>query len=202
MNKLYYLILLFNTACFNANSQKDMIDKKEIAIFANGCFWCTEAIFQNLKGVESVKPGYIGGDVDNPTYEQVCTGNTNHAEALQISFNPDEVSYSQLLEVFFSTHNPTTLNRQGNDIGTQYRSEIFFTNNNQKDEALKMIQWIESQNIFEDPIVTEVSEASRFWIAEDYHHNYYNNNKEKSYCAMVIQPKVEKFKMYFSESLK
>lgn len=176
--------------------------KKDIAIFGNGCFWCTEAIFQNLQGVSKVEPGYIGGHVKNPTYEQVCKGTTGHAEALRIYFDPAIISYNDLLEVFFATHDPTTLNRQGADVGTQYRSEIFFTNNAQKEAAAYFINQLNLQNAFGKPVVTQLSEATEFWIAEDYHHNYFNNNPNQPYCRGVIAPKLEKFKEMFIDELK
>jgi len=202
--KLFLSLLLVGIAS-GSNAQMnsiDMTDEKEIAILANGCFWCTEAIFQQLQGVDSVEPGYIGGTKDNPTYEEVCTGNTFHAEALRIVFDPKIITYEQLLEVYFATHDPTTLNRQGNDIGTQYRSEIFFTNSKQKELAENFIRWMTDEKIFDNPIVTKISPATIFWVAEDYHHNYYKTHPDKTYCAMVIHPKVEKFKKYFQDRLK
>ncbi|WP_418262722.1 peptide-methionine (S)-S-oxide reductase MsrA [Flavobacterium faecale] len=174
----------------------------EVAILGGGCFWCTEAFFKELKGVGSIAPGYIGGELDNPTYAAVCTGETGHAEAIRINFNPDEISYERLLEVFFATHDPTTLNRQGNDIGTQYRSEIFYTNEQQKKIAKAYIEFLTQEGVFPNPIVTKVSEASKFYEAEDYHHNYYSGNKEQGYCAFVITPKLEKFKKVFQSILK
>ncbi len=174
----------------------------EVAIVAGGCFWCTEAVFLELKGVYKVVPGYIGGEMPNPTYKAICTGQTGHAEAIQIEFNPIDISYEELLEVFFATHNPTTLNRQGNDIGTQYRSEIFYTNENQKQIAEDYIKLLTEENIFESPIVTTVSEATTFYVAEDYHHNYYNGNKEQGYCSFMIAPKIEKVKKVFKDKLK
>lgn len=177
-------------------------EEKEIAIFGGGCFWCTEAVFLDLKGVESVFPGYIGGKTINPTYKEVCSGETGHAEAIKIQFNPNEISYSELLEVFFATHDPTTLNRQGNDIGTQYRSEIFYTNEVQKDLAQKYITLLTRENTFGKPIVTKISPATVFFVAEEYHHNYYNGNKEQGYCSFVITPKVDKFKKVFKDKLK
>lgn len=173
-----------------------------VAILANGCFWCTEAIFQELEGVEKVEPGYIGGNLDNPTYEQVSTGITNHAEALRIYYNPALISYSDLLEVFFATHDPTTLNRQGADVGTQYRSEIFYTTLKQKEEADFFVIQLNKAHAFDSPVVTQVSAATTFWVAENYHHNYFNNNPNKPYCNAVISPKVKKFKTLFAEELK
>lgn len=178
------------------------MDKLEIAILGGGCFWCTEAVFLDLKGVNKVAPGYIGGLNPNPTYKEVCTGETGHAEAIQIEFDPNQVSYYTLLEVFFGTHDPTTLNRQGNDIGTQYRSEIFYTNEKQKEVATDFIAMLTEAKLFENPIVTKISEATTFYVAEDYHHNYYNGNKEQGYCSMTITPKIQKFKKVFKDKLK
>ncbi|MFL9843994.1 peptide-methionine (S)-S-oxide reductase MsrA [Flavobacterium rhizosphaerae] len=174
----------------------------ETAIFAGGCFWCTEAFFTELKGVEKVVSGYIGGTTKNPTYKQVCTGNTGHAEAIQITFNPDEVAYEDLLEIFFATHDPTTLNRQGADVGTQYRSEIFYTTKEQKNKAENFIKLLIDQNIFDNKIVTKISEATVFYPAEDYHQDYYAENSEQHYCRMVIAPKMEKLKKNYKSKLK
>lgn len=174
----------------------------EVAILANGCFWCTEAIFQQLKGVVKVTPGYIGGIKENPTYKEVCTGETLHAEALRIEFNSQEITFKELLEVFFATHDPTTLNRQGNDIGTQYRSEIFYMSEQQKQDAEEYIEWLTKAEVFPNPIVTKLTEATKFWEAEDYHINYFNNNPNQSYCAAVIKPKVSKFQKIYHEQLK
>ncbi|WP_229665882.1 peptide-methionine (S)-S-oxide reductase MsrA [Flavobacterium suaedae] len=172
------------------------------AIFAGGCFWCTEAFFTDLKGVEKVVSGYIGGTVKNPSYREVCNGTTGHAEAIKITYNPKEVAYDDLLEIFFATHDPTTLNRQGADVGTQYRSEIFYTNDEQKKAAENFIQLLESQNIFGKPIVTKVSEASTFYPAEDYHQDYYAQNSNQPYCQAVISPKLEKLKKNYKSKLK
>lgn len=179
-----------------------MSDQLAVATFGNGCFWCTEAIFQRLKGVDSVLPGYSGGYVSNPTYEQICTGETGHAEVIQITYDDKQISYRELLDVFFSTHDPTTLNRQGNDVGTQYRSVIFYHNDDQKDEAVKMIEQLTAEQVFEDKIVTKVKKSKKFYEAEDYHKNYYNNNKNQGYCRAVINPKLEKFQKKYSEMLK
>ncbi|SEH68061.1 peptide-methionine (S)-S-oxide reductase [Paenimyroides aquimaris] len=174
-------------------------DNNETAIFANGCFWCSEAIFQKINGVKEVLPGYIGGITENPTYEEVCSGTTNHAEAIKIVFDYKQVSYQQLLEVFFATHDPTTLNRQGNDIGTQYRSEIFYTTPHQKEQAELFVKVLNEELIFDKPVVTKVSKATPFYFAENYHQNYFNNHPDKTYCAMVISPKVNKFEKFFQE---
>ncbi|WP_318308331.1 peptide-methionine (S)-S-oxide reductase MsrA [Flagellimonas crocea] len=174
----------------------------ETAIFANGCFWCTEAVFQRLEGVETVISGYTGGNIKNPAYREICTGRTGHAEAIKITFTPSKISYNELLEVFFATHNPTTLNRQGNDVGTQYRSEIFYTDLEQKKLAEDFIALLESKNVFESPIVTAVSEEKPFYAAEEEHHNYYNQNRRQPYCQIIIDPKIKKLNNYFSKKLK
>lgn len=178
------------------------MDKKEIAIFGNGCFWCTEAIFMQLKGVESVLPGYSGGKIKNPSYKEVCTGNTGHAEVIQIIFDPNTISFRELLEVFFYTHDPTTLNRQGNDVGTQYRSAIFYNSKNQKDDAELIIRQLEAERVYDRRIVTEITAFDVFYPAEDYHQNYYNNNKDQPYCRAVINPKLDKFVKKYQAKLK
>ena len=174
----------------------------EVATFAGGCFWCTEAIFLEIKGVEKVVSGYIGGKTKNPTYKDICTGETGHAEAIQITFNPNEVAYEDLLEVFFGTHDPTTLNRQGADVGTQYRSEIFYHSEAQKTKAENYIQLLEKEKLYDKKIVTKVSSATVFYPAEDYHQNYYNQNSSQGYCQMVIAPKLEKLRKYYKSKLK
>lgn len=174
----------------------------EQATFGGGCFWCTEAVFQNLKGVSKVVSGYMGGHTENPSYEDICGGDTGHAEIIRIDYDPTQISFEDLLLVFFKTHDPTTLNRQGNDVGTQYRSVIFYENQEQKVAAEKMIDKLEKESIFDRPIVTEVTAASTFYEAEHYHQNYYNNNPDKGYCAYVIQPKLAKFTKDFWEKLK
>lgn len=172
------------------------------AIFAGGCFWCTEAIFQRINGVESVKPGYTGGNIKNPGYKEVCTGRTGHAEAIQIKYDDNLVSFETLMEVFFATHNPTTLNRQGEDVGTQYRSGIFYTSEKQKKQAEGFIKKLNASNIFENPIVTEITAFDVFYDAEENHQNYYNQNSEQKYCDFTITPKLEKIKKIFSDKLK
>ena len=179
-----------------------MNDNLELATFGAGCFWCVEGVFQRLKGVVSVIPGYSGGHVNNPSYEEVCTGNTGHAEVAQIQFNPDDISFNELLEVFFGTHDPTTLNRQGNDIGTQYRSAIFYHDISQKNAAEEFKDHLEKTKKFNSPIVTEIVELNKFYKAENYHHNYYNNNTDKGYCQYVITPKIEKLNRDYSNKLK
>jgi len=162
----------------------------ETATFANGCFWCTEAIFQLLNGVESVVSGYTGGTLKNPTYNEIITGRTGHAEAIEIKFDTSKISFVEILEVFFSTHDPTTLNRQGYDVGTQYRSAIFYNSETQKKEAEEFIKVLSEAKVFENPIVTEVTKLDVFYKAENYHQNYYNNNKTQGYCVAVINPKL------------
>lgn len=180
------------------NDNKDM----EIATFAGGCFWCTEAIFLEIKGVKKVVSGYIGGTTLNPTYSEICTGTTGHAEAIQITFDPSEVGFEDLLEVFFGTHDPTTLNHQGADVGTQYRSAIFYHSEDQMKKAQNYITLIAKEKLYDREIVTKVSPATKFYAAEDYHQNYYNQNASQGYCQMVIAPKLEKLRQYYSSKLK
>ncbi len=175
---------------------------KELATFGGGCFWCTEAIFDALDGVEKVESGYSGGATANPTYEEVCSGISGHAEVIQITYDPAKVKYEDLLEVFFATHDPTTLNRQGADVGTQYRSVIYYHNDQQKQIANLVIDHLEKEKIFNDPIVTEVSRFDLFYIAESYHQDYFANNARQPYCRAVINPKMEKFKKLFGDRLK
>jgi len=172
------------------------------ATFGGGCFWCTEAVFQQLKGVEKVVSGYSGGTVKNPTYKQVCTGETGHAEVIQVTYNPDVIPFESLLEVFFSTHDPTTLNRQGADIGTQYRSVIFYEDADQKRIAEEIIAKLNAAKIYSSPIVTQIAPLGDFYSAEDYHQNYFAENGAQPYCRAVIQPKVEKFRKVFQAKLK
>jgi peptide-methionine (S)-S-oxide reductase len=174
---------------------------KEIT-FGNGCFWCTEAIFETLKGVKKVTSGYMGGHTKNPTYKEVCSGNTGHAEVIHLEYDANELSFDELLLVFFKTHNPTTLNRQGNDVGTQYRSAIFYYTDEQKQQAEVMIKRLTDEKVFDRPIVTEVTPATEFYKAEDYHQNYFNNNPGNPYCSAVIQPKLYKFAKEFTEKIK
>ena len=208
-------ILSFLLLAMAGNTQKKVINNHaqdmtnlesnpglQVATFASGCFWCTEAIFQNVDGVEKVVSGYMGGTVKNPTYKAVCTGQTGHAEVIQLTYDPKKVSYDELLEIFWKTHDPTTLNRQGADVGTQYRSAIFYHNDEQKQLAEKYKKKLTEAEVFDQPIVTEITPASVFYKAEDYHQNYYNLNGDAPYCSMVIQPKVEKFKKVFKEKLK
>jgi peptide-methionine (S)-S-oxide reductase len=176
--------------------------KTEIAILGGGCFWCTEAVFKMLKGVESVDPGYAGGATENPTYEEVSGGKSGHAEVIRIEYHPELVSYENLLTVFFGSHDPTTLNRQGADVGTQYRSVIFYTTPEQKEKAEKFIEDINSSSKLGATIVTEVAPLDTFYIAENYHKDYYANNKNAGYCEIVINPKLEKVQKEFGELLK
>ncbi len=180
---------------------KQKINTFETAIFANGCFWCTEAVFQRLKGVKEVVSGFTGGTIKNPAYREITTGRTGHAEAIKISFDPTQISFDELLEIFFSTHDPTTLNRQGYDVGTQYRSEIFYTTEQQREAAKKFIILLEKEKVFKSPIVTAVSEAKPFYIAEEEHQNYYNENKTQRYCQVIINPKIDKLNKYYSNKL-
>jgi len=178
----------------------EIVVNKQVIYLAGGCFWCTEAVFQRLKGVISVVSGYIGGTTDNPTYEQVCTGNTGHAEAIEVTFDPKLLPLETLLEVFWELHDPTTLNRQGADEGTQYRSAIFYKDENQKTIIEK--SKATAQTKFQNPIVTEVSKANKFFVAEKYHENYYDNNKSAGYCRIVIDPKIQKLYKEFSSVAK
>jgi len=173
----------------------------EIATFGSGCFWCTEAFFQKLKGVNKVASGYSGGTIKNPTYREVCSGLTGHAEVVQVYFDPNVIAYADLLEVFWKTHDPTTLNRQGNDEGTQYRSVVFYHNEKQKDLAIHYKNELTTSKIWSDPIVTEIKPFETFYPAEDYHQNYFNDNGSQPYCNFVIMPKMEKFKKIFADKI-
>jgi len=173
-----------------------------VAIFAGGCFWCTEAVFERMVGVKDVESGYIGGRIPNPTYKAVCTGRTGHAEAVRIRYNPEEATFDELLEVFFKTHDPTTLNRQGNDIGTQYRSSVFYLNEGQKKATEKMIEYLDKAGEFNRPIVTRTEEATKFYPAEEYHQDYYRLNPNAGYCRAVVASKVRKFNNTFSDKIK
>jgi peptide-methionine (S)-S-oxide reductase len=175
----------------------------ETATFGTGCFWCTEAIFKELEGVISVMPGYSGGHTVNPTYKEVCSGETGHAECTQIVYDPTKISYDELLEVFFKVHDPTSLNRQGNDVGTQYRSVIFYHSDEQKRLAEKYKTELDRSGAYDKPLVTQIAPLEKFYPAENYHHDYYEYNKDKNpYCAVVIRPKLEKFRKVFGEKLK
>lgn len=176
--------------------------KTEIATLANGCFWCTEAIFNRLKGAKSVLPGYSGGKTDNPSYDEVCTGRTGHAEAAQIEFDPTVMSFEKLLDVFWNTHDPTTLNRQGNDVGTQYRSAIFYHDEKQRESAEKSKRDLEDRGVYKDPIVTEITPLKKFYVAEGYHKKYYEQNQDAPYCRFVIDPKIRKLVKRYGKDLK
>lgn len=174
----------------------------ELATFGMGCFWCSEAMFSQLKGVQKVQSGFSGGTTVNPSYRDVCTGETGHAEVVQISYDPEQISYAELLKIFFTMHDPTTLNRQGADMGTQYRSVIFTHTQQQREEALKAIELLTTEKLYPNPIVTQVEEYKNFYPAEDYHNNYFQNNPNEGYCRMVVAPKVEKFQKVFETLLK
>ena len=176
--------------------------EKELATLAGGCFWCLEAVFDDLRGVDSVESGYMGGKTANPSYEEVCSGETGHAEVAQLTFDPKQVSFREILEVFFVIHDPTTLNRQGDDVGTQYRSAILYHSPEQKAAAEQVIASMRAAKIYEDPIVTEVVPASKFYVAEDYHQEYFRRNAAQPYCAFVVKPKVAKFRKHFLGKLK
>lgn len=183
-------------------SENIAADGLELATFGSGCFWCTEAVFQNVKGVELVESGYTGGKVKNPSYREVCSGLTGHAEVVRLHFDPKLVSFKELLEIFWQTHDPTTLNKQGADEGTQYRSAIFYHSPEQERLATEYKKRLDESGAFNDPIVTEIVPATAFYKAEDYHQNYYNLNGNAPYCSYVIQPKLEKFKKAFADKLK
>ena len=206
MKKIILIFLVFATINVDAQSiltkKLKMSDKLEIATLANGCFWCTEAIFQRLNGVEKVTSGYSGGKVKNPTYNEVTSGETGHAEVIQIQFNPSVITFQEILEVFFATHDPTTLNRQGYDVGTQYRSAIFYHSAAQKEVAEAFIKSLTDAKVFDKKIVTEITAFDAFYEAEAYHQNYYNNNKNQGYCVAVINPKLDKFIKKYKDKLK
>jgi len=184
------------------NNQGHSVNDYETITLAGGCFWCIEAVFLELKGVKKVLSGYTGGTTVDPSYREVCTGTTGHAEAVQITFEPDKISLGGILEVFFSTHDPTTLNRQGADVGTQYRSAIFYHNDEQKKVSEEVIQQINRSHVWDAPVVTEVSPLHTFYPAENLHQDYYQQNREEPYCRLVIEPKVAKLRKYFFEKLK
>jgi len=213
--KIFIQLLLsssiFMTACAQQKEQNKASETKkaksipmntEKITFGNGCFWCTEAIFQQVKGVVKSTSGYSGGHVENPTYEQVCEKNTGHAEVIQIEFNPAEVTVDELLEVFWQTHDPTTLNRQGNDEGPQYRSVVFYHNEKQKERAEFFKKKLDESGAFSGPIVTTIEPFSKFYVAENYHQDYYNRNGNQPYCYFVIRPKMEKFEKAFKDKMK
>jgi peptide-methionine (S)-S-oxide reductase len=202
--KLNLLIIgLLLSGIVQANQTKQMnTNNKAIATFGTGCFWCTEAIFQELEGVDKVESGYMGGQTQNPTYKDICTGETGHAEVCQITFDPEVISFTALLEVFWQVHNPTTLNKQGADVGTQYRSVIFYHNEEQKVIAEELLNKLDKSEAYSDPIVTEISKVEKFYKAENYHQDYFNLNKSQPYCSFVIKPKQDKFRKVFKDKLK
>ena len=185
----------------NNDSDNDNNMTMQIATLANGCFWCSEAIFKRLKGVKSVLPGYSGGIVENPSYEQVCTGKTGHTESIQIEFDPTVIPYEKILDVFWHTHDPTTINRQGNDVGTQYRSAIFYHDQKQKEIAEESKRALEKAGVYKNPIVTEITPFKNFYVAEDYHKNYYENHQDAPYCSVVINPKIRKLIKKYANDL-
>jgi peptide-methionine (S)-S-oxide reductase len=203
-----FMILMVFTGCSSpekpVKAEAVFLDNKNLekATFGSGCFWCTEAIFDRVSGVYSVTSGYSGGKVDNPTYEAVCTGSTGHAEVVQIDYDPEEISYDELLEIFWKTHDPTTLNRQGADVGTQYRSVIFYHNDKQKEIAESYKKQLDHSGAWDKPIVTEITKLDKFYKAEEYHQEYYEKNPYQGYCSFVIAPKLDKFEKVFKEKLK
>ena len=200
-----FSISIFAFTFYNNNEDGNKLMENttfEKATLGSGCFWCTETIFDKLKGVESAVSGYSGGQTKNPTYAEICTGETGHAEVIQVTFDPSVISYSELLEVFWKVHDPTTLNRQGNDVGTQYRSVVFYHNDEQKQLAESYKIKLEEAKVYSDPIVTEITKFDKFYKAENYHQDYYEQNKREPYCSFVITPKLEKFKKVFKEKLK
>ena len=200
--KAFFLWLFVCILSFNLLAMQEK-EKLESITLGAGCFWCVEAVYQELQGVVQVESGYMGGSTKNPTYKEVCTGNTGHAEVVRVTYNPAIIGLKQILEVFFQVHDPTTLNRQGNDVGTQYRSVIFYDSNEQKELALEVKRALTIARIWPDPIVTEISPSSVFYLAENYHQDYYSLNSDKNpYCSFVITPKMEKFRKTFRELLK
>jgi peptide-methionine (S)-S-oxide reductase len=196
-----------NTTSSETNTMETAMDNNtngelDTAIFGAGCFWCVEAIFQQLEGVEKVASGYSGGARENPTYDQVCSGATGHAEVIKVIYNPTKISFVDLLEVFWGVHDPTTLNRQGADVGTQYRSVIFYTDDNQKKIAEDYKAKLNASGAFPQPVVTEISPLKSFYVAENYHQNYFNENGNQPYCSLVIKPKLDKFKKVFGDKMK
>ncbi len=200
INLLTFIIL--NTTNMMSDANIIQGTKTDTATFGTGCFWCTEAVFQELKGVVKVTSGYSGGQVVNPTYEQVCNGTTGHAECLQVIYDPKVISYDELLEVFWEVHDPTSLNRQGNDVGTQYRSAIFYHNEEQRQKAEHYKEELNKNKAYDKPIVTEITAFSKFYPAEDYHQDYFRLHGSQPYCSLVIRPKVEKFEKVFKDKLK
>lgn len=208
---IFFVWMDILASCSQKNVYSDKVRTKSIyekrdsmrkATFGGGCFWCVEAIYQNVDGVSSVVSGYSGGHIDNPNYQQVSSGKSGHAEVVQISYDPNKVSYETILEIFWKIHDPTTLNRQGNDIGSQYRSIILYHDEEQKGIAIKSKKALEESGFYKNPVVTEIVPLKQFYMAEDYHQNYFKRNPEKSYCQFVVEPKVEKFTKLFKEKLR
>lgn len=195
------LLICFFIFSLNGFSQKKTLDIETITL-GGGCYWCVEAVYENLNGVKSVVSGYAGGKTVNPTYEEVCTGKTGHAEVVQITYDKNITNINEIFKVFFTVHDPTTLNRQGADVGTQYRSAIFYTNEEQKKAAQNIIAELNKAKVYNSPIVTKIEPLTKFYKAENYHQNYFANNKNQPYCKMVIQPKIEKFEKVFKDKLK
>lgn len=205
ISNLFICSFLFVTLSCHSSTEKNMYESNpnlDTAVLGAGCFWCIEAVFLSLKGVKSVESGYSGGYLENPTYKDICTGTSGHAEVARITFDTNSLTFKEILEVFWKTHDPTTLNRQGNDVGTQYRSAIFYINDEQKKIATFYKQQLQESGAWNDPIVTEITALEKFYIAENYHQNYYELNKNQGYCRYVIQPKLEKFKKAFKEKIK
>ena len=186
----------------NLDYRENTSKRTEVATLGGGCFWCTEAVFSLVKGIDKVEPGYSGGRLENPTYEQVSTGTTGYAEVIQISFDPDVISFKEVLEIFFSSHDPTTLNRQGNDVGTQYRSVIFYHNDQQRATAEQVIEELTKAKAWNAPIVTQIEPFKTFYKAEEYHRNYFKRHPESSYCRLIIAPKIDKFQKHYQKKLK
>lgn len=204
LSKSFFLIaiLTVNFLMVQNGRGQQMDEQLEKATLGGGCFWCLEAIYQRVKGVQSVVSGYAGGHVENPTYEEVCSDTTGHAEVVQITFDPKIISYEDILNIFWQIHDPTQLNRQGNDVGTQYRSVIFYHNETQKQKAMVSKRNLEKEGVYKNPIVTEIAPLTKFYPAEKYHQNYFNRNSNQMYCQLVIAPKLKKFKKSFTEYLK
>jgi methionine-S-sulfoxide reductase len=195
-------VLAFTLTGFAQNNTQKKASNFETITVGGGCYWCVEAVYENLNGVKSVVSGFAGGKVANPTYEEVCTGTTGHAEVVQITYDKTITDINEIFKVFFTVHDPTTLNRQGADVGTQYRSVIFYKTPEQKKAAESIIAELNKAKVYDSPIVTKVEPFTKFYKAEDYHQNYYSNNKNQPYCKMVIQPKIEKFEKVFKDKLK
>ncbi|MDX9791635.1 MAG: peptide-methionine (S)-S-oxide reductase MsrA [Candidatus Kapabacteria bacterium] len=204
---IFLIVIMVSGACAGETSNSkgsnmQVNTNTESIVLGGGCFWCIEAVFLSIEGVVSAESGYTGGTTQNPTYNEVCSGNTGHAEVVKITFNKDIISIEEIFGIFFTAHDPTTLNRQGADVGTQYRSAVFYTNDEQKSAATNYIKLLNEENVYSDPIVTEVSKLVTFYPAEEYHNDYYFNNKNQSYCRFVINPKLEKVKSKFSSKIK